>query len=280
MAWTEWEKIPGPGGYEWQAIILEKKFHKELEGGIARLTMNRPPMNLVNGTALLEHSVAFEMLSRDTTIGAVIVTATGDRSFCSGGDVEWEEKEIAKLSVGGGGGGFGTEKMRQPVIAAVKGWCVGYGNHFAYRMDLTIAADNAKFAQNGPAVGSPADGYLVTYLIDVVGEKKAREIWMLCRRYTAWEALEMGLVNAVVPLARIEEETDKWCERILELSPGCIEMLKASFNTHSDYFRSYNRDHQRAMYPHWFEGPEITEAQRSFLEKRPSYFWKHRTPSG
>ena len=275
MAWTEWEKIPGPGGYEWQTIILEKKSHKELEGGVARLTFNRPPMNLVNTLALTEHSVAFEMLGRDRSIGVVIVAAVGDRSFCSGGDVEWEEKEIGKLSAGGGGG-FGTEKVRQPVIAAVKGWCVGYGNHFAYRCDLTIAADNAKFAQNGPAVGSPADGYLVGYLIDVVGQKKAREMWMLCRRYTAMEALEMGLINAVVPLAKLDEEVDKWCERILELSPGCIEILKASFETWTHEFRGYNRDHQRMMYPDWFEGSEMKEAQRSFLEKRRTYFWKAR----
>lgn len=274
MAWTEWEKIPGPDGYEWQTIILEKKFHKELEGGVARLTFNRPPMNLVNSLALREHSVAFEMLGRDKMIGVVLVTAVGDRSFCSGGDVEWEEQEIGKLSAESAG--FGTDKVRQPVIAVVKGWCVGYGNHFAYRCDLTIAADNAKFAQNGPAVGSPADGYLVAYLIDVVGQKKAREIWMLCRRYTAMEALEMGLINAVVPLAKLDEEVDKWCERILELSPGCIEILKASFENWTDHLKYYNRHQQRLMYPDWFEGLEIKEAQRSFLEKRPAVFWRAR----
>jgi naphthoate synthase/2-ketocyclohexanecarboxyl-CoA hydrolase len=232
-------------------------------------------MNLVNALALREHAIAFELLSKDRTVGAVVVTAVGDRSFCSGGDLEWEEKEVGKLSIDAPG--FGPDKVRQPVIAAVKGWCVGYGNHFAYRCDLTIAADNAKFAQNGPAVGSPADGYSVAYLIDVVGQKKAREIWMLCRRYTAMEALDMGLVNAVVPLAKLDEEVDKWCERILELSPGCVEILKASFETWTQPWKGYNRTHQREMYPHWFEGPEIKEAQRSFLEKRRPYFWKNRT---
>lgn len=274
MAWTEWEKIPGPDGYEWQTIILEKKYHKELEGGVARLTMNKPPMNLVNSLVLREHGVAFEALGRDKTIGVVVVTGAGDRAFCAGGDVEWEEKEISKLTVEAPS--FGTDQVRQPVIAVVKGWCIGYGNHFAYRCDLTIAADNARFGQNGPAVGSPADGYLVAYLIDVLGEKKAREMWMLCRRYTAVEALDMGLINAVVPLARLDEEVDKWCERIIELSPGCIEMLKASFETWNGHLKGYRRHHQRLMYPDWFEGSEIKEAQRSFIEKRRASFWRAR----
>jgi naphthoate synthase/2-ketocyclohexanecarboxyl-CoA hydrolase len=275
MEWTEWEPIPGPNQYEWQTILLEKKYHKELEGGVARMTWNRPPMNLINMTALQEHSVAFEMLSKDKSIGVIIVTGTGDKAFSAGGDVAWEEKEIGKLSVAPGEG-FSPAKCRQPVIAAVKGWVVGYGNHFAYRCDLTIAADNARFAQNGPAVGSPADGYLVAYLIDVLGQKKAREMWMLCRRYTAMEALDMGLINAVAPLAELDNEVDKWCKRILELSPGCVEMLKASFESWTDHFKGYTRHEQRLMYPDWFEGFEIKEAQRSFLEKRPAYFWKAR----
>lgn len=272
--WGVWERLTGPRGYEWQMIIYERKYHKELEGGVVRITMNRPPMNLLNTTMLREMSVAYEQASRDRTVGVVLLTGAGDVAFCAGGDVAWEEQELGTLGTGGGGG-FGSERVRQPVIAVVKGWCVGGGNHIAYRCDLTIAADDARFAQNGPRVGSPADGYLVAYLISAVGQKKAREIWMLCRRYIAQEALEMGLINAVVPLARLDEEVDQWCEEILSLSPGCVEILKASFEMYLDHIKGHTGfDIQQKLYPHWFEGAEIREAQRAFMEKRVPYFWK------
>jgi naphthoate synthase/2-ketocyclohexanecarboxyl-CoA hydrolase len=165
---------------------------------------------------------------------------------------------------------------RKPVIAAVKGYCMGMGNCLAYFSDFTIAAENAVFAQGGPRVANPVDGYVVAYLVSVVGAKKAREIYMLCRRYTAQEALEMKLVNAVVPLEKIDAEVDKWCEEILTLSPGCIEVLKATFDMEIDYMAGSYGQLARLMFPDWFTSSESKEGPRAFLEKRRPNFWKIR----
>lgn len=271
--WTAWEKMG-----DFTDIIYEKKYHQEYRGGVARVTINRPEkLNAFTAHTQDEMFRAFYDASHDPMIGVVVLTGAGERAFCTGGDVEWEE-----------GGGLEEQfywrfppnqivrMCRKPVIAMVKGWCIGGGNHLAYMCDFTIAADNARFGQNGPRVSSPADGYVVAYLTRVVGAKKAREIWMLCRRYTAQEALEMGLVNNVVPLDKLEEEVDQWCEEILGLSPGCIEILKASFDADIDYLVGLQGVHSRLMYPDWFKSAEGKEGARAFLEKRKPAFWKLR----
>ncbi len=145
-----------------------------------------------------------------------------------------------------------------------------------YCCDFTLAADNAVFGQNGPRVGSAADGWYVTYLTRVVGAKKAREIWMFARRYTAQEALQMGLVNKVVPLNKLDEEVDRWCEEILSLSPSCIEVLKTAFDSDVDYMRGQNGHWANLMYPDVVDSPEVKEAQQAFMEKRAPDFWKVR----
>lgn len=164
---------------------------------------------------------------------------------------------------------------RKPVLAAVQGYCLGGHNHMAYCCDFTIAADNAKFGQAGPKVSSPADGFFVPYLTKVVGAKRAREMWMLCRRYPAEEALQMGLVNQVVPLDSLEQAVDQWCEELLAVSPGCLEILKASFDQEMDGYAEMGVISGQ-FYPDWFDMPEGKEGGAAFTEKRPPSFWSLR----
>jgi 1,4-dihydroxy-2-naphthoyl-CoA synthase len=158
--------------------------------------------------------------------------------------------------------------LGKPVIAAVKGYCIGYGNHFAYHCDFTIAADNAQFGQTGPRVGSPAGGSPVAYLARVIGQKRAREMWMLCRRYTAQEALQMGLINTVVPISQLDEEVDKWCQELLEKNPTCLQILKASFDNEIEDMPHAAAYYPSLIAPHFFGSEEQREAQNAFLEKR------------
>jgi naphthoate synthase/2-ketocyclohexanecarboxyl-CoA hydrolase len=172
-------------------------------------------------------------------------------------------------------------QCRKPVRAAVRGYAIGGGHHLAYMCDFTVAADNAIFGQVGPRIGSPADGYYVPYLTRVVGAKKAREMWMLCRRYNAQQALAMGLANAVVPLADLDAEVDRWCEEILALSPTCIEILKAAFDAETGLLEGAVGTQgiwSNLMYPEFFDSAEVKEAQQAFFEKRPPNFWQFRRP--
>jgi naphthoate synthase/2-ketocyclohexanecarboxyl-CoA hydrolase len=164
---------------------------------------------------------------------------------------------------------------RKPIIAAVQGYCLGGHNHMAYCCDFTIAAESATFGQAGPKVSSPADGFFVPYLTKVVGAKKAREMWMLCRRYTAQQALEMGLVNSVVPDDQLEQEVEKWCEELLAVSPGCLEILKAAFDQEMDGYTEMGVISSQ-FYPDWFDMPEGKEGGFAFVEKRKPEFWKLR----
>ena len=271
MSWSEWKSVQK---ISFTDIIYEKKHHHSLGGGAARITINRPKkLNAFTDHTQDEMFHAIYDASHDPTIGVVVLTGAGDQAFCTGGDVEWEEKGLREQFYWRYAPDQLARICRKPIIAAVKGWCIGGGNHLAYFCDFTIAADNAKFGQNGPRVASPADGYIVAYLTRVVGAKKAREMWMLCRRYTASEALAMGLINAVVPLDKLDEEVDKWCEELLALSPGCIEILKASFDMEIDYMAGSYGQLSRQMYPDWFSSPEAEEGPKAFMEKRKPNFW-------
>ncbi|MBI3031814.1 MAG: enoyl-CoA hydratase/isomerase family protein, partial [Candidatus Rokubacteria bacterium] len=203
----------------------------ELKGHVARITINRPKQyNAFTGDTLKELTLAFEGAGTDEEVGVIVLTGAGDKAFCAGGDVNWEkegglERQVLEpytlhLTV---------SRCPKPVIARVNGYCIGGGNHLAYFCDFTIAAEHAVFGQNGPRVGSPASGAIVSYLTRVVGAKRAREMSMLCRRYTAQQALEMGLVNAVVPMEKLDDEVTRWCDELLALSPTCLKVLKASF---------------------------------------------------
>ncbi len=274
MAWTQWQKV---AEFNFTDIIYEKK-RLDAGGGVARVTINRPDrLNAFTGHTVTEIATALDDASHETATGVVILTGTGERAFCAGGDVEWEA-----------GGGLRRQFYhslvpnhflricRKPIIAAVRGYAIGAGNHLAYCCDFTIAAENAIFGQNGPRVASPADGYPVAYLTRVVGAKKAREMWMLCRRYNAQQALDMGLVNAVVPMAKLDGEVDKWCEEILALNPTCIEVLKATFDSDIDYMAGSFGRMSSLMAPGFFEGPDPQEAADAFFKKRKPDFWQFR----
>jgi naphthoate synthase len=224
----------------WKSIQTFTDIRLEKSGGIGKITINRPEVrNAFRPLTVKELSLAFEIVREDPEIGVVILTGEGPDAFCSGGDQR----------VRGDSGYIGSDgvprlnildvqkqirSLPKPVVAMVAGYAVGGGHVLHVVCDLTIAADNARFGQTGPQVGSFYGGFGASYLADVVGQKKAREIWFLCRQYDAQEALRMGLVNTVVPLAELENETINWCNRMLEMSPLALRLLKSSFNAGLD----------------------------------------------
>jgi len=271
VGWSDWEQVDGDG-FDFVEIRYEKKRHADLGGGIARVTIDKADQyNSMTLATVDEMFRAFYDASHDPSIGAIVVAGAG-RNFGAGGDVEWERWGLRGAFYNRYPHNRLIRMSRKPVIAAVQGYCLGGHNHMAYCCDFTIAADDAKFGQAGPKVSSPADGFFVPYLTKVVGAKKAREMWMLCRRYSADEALEMGLVNKVVPLAELDEAVDAWCEELLKVSPGCLEILKAAFDQEMDGYSEMGVISSQ-MYPDWFDMPEGKEGGAAFVDKRPPRFW-------
>ena len=269
---SDWTVVTGDGLDGFAEIVYEKRHHRTLGGGVARVALNKPEkMNAMTVATVDEMFRAFYDASHDPSIGVIIVAGRG-KHFGAGGDVVWERWGLREAFYNRYPHNRLMRMSRKPVIAQVQGYCIGGHNHMAYCCDFTIAADNAVFGQAGPRVSSPADGYFVPYLTRVVGAKKARELWMLCRKYKADEALEMGLVNTVVPLERLEAEVEKWCEELLSLSPGCLEILKAAFDQEMDGYKEPCAI-SAAMYPDWFDMPEGKEGGAAFVEKRPAKFW-------
>ena len=250
---------------KFEDIIYEK------QDGIATITMNRPKVyNAFRIRMLREMARAFEDAELDRGVGVVVLTGAGDKSFCTGGD----SKEA------GDSAGYGKEMdywhtrvhqairtVPKPVIAAVNGYAIGGGHILHMLCDLTIAAEHAKFGQAGPRVGSFDAGFGAAYLARIVGEKKAREIWFLCRQYTAKEALEMGLVNKVVPLEELMKEVKTWCLEILALSPTALKFIKAAFNADSDSIFGIEQLSMGAVRLYW-ENPEALEGRQAYREKR------------
>jgi len=268
----DWSVVTGEGLESFAEIVYEKRHHRTLGGGVARVSMNKPDkMNALTLATVDEMFRAFYDASHDPSIGVIVVAARG-KHFGAGGDVVWERWGLREAFYNRYPHNRLIRMSRKPVIAQVQGYCIGGHNHMAYCCDFTIAADNAVFGQAGPRVSSPADGYFVPYLTKVVGAKKARELWMLCRKYKADQALEMGLINTVVPLERLEAEVEKWCEELLAVSPGCLEILKAAFDQEMDGYKE-SCAISAAMYPDWFDMPEGKEGGAAFVEKRPARFW-------
>lgn len=251
----------------------------EVYDGIAKITINRPEVrNAFRPLTVMELMDAFEAVRQDPSIGVAILTGAGDKAFCSGGDQRVrgeggyvDDQGVPRLNV--------LDLQRQirllpkPVIAMVAGYAIGGGHVLHLVCDLTIAADNAVFGQTGPRVGSFDAGYGATLLARIVGHKKAREIWYLCRQYSAQEALEMGLVNAVVPLERLEEETVQWAREILEKSPMAIRVLKAAFNADTDGLAGIQQLAGDATLLYYLTD-EAKEGHHAFLEKRKPDFSK------
>lgn len=255
-------------------ILYEKK------GGVAWITINRPEVrNAFRTRTVHELTDAFLDARFDPAVGVAVLTGAGDKAFCSGGD----QKER-------GTGGYSADGQRpmnvdalhtairhcpKPVIAMVNGYAIGGGHVLHILCDLTIAADTALFGQTGPRVGSVDAGYGTGYLARVVGEKKAREIWYLCRQYTAAEALAMGLVNKVVPLRELRAEVERWCQELLDKSPTALRLAKQSFNIDSEQ-RGGVAEFAGTALNLYYQTEEAMEGRNAFVEKRGVDFRKFR----
>src|SRR5258705_6418674 len=249
----------------------------ETSDGIAKITINRPEVrNAFRPATVLEMSKAFEAARDDPDIGVVILTGAGTEAFCSGGDQRVrgddgyvDAKGTGRLNV------LDLQvqirRLPKPVVAMVAGYAIGGGHVLHVVCDLTIAADNARFGQTGPRVGSFDGGYGAGLLARIVGQKKAREIWFLCRQYDATAALEMGLVNTVVPLADLEVETVAWCREMLGHSPLALRMIKASCNAADDGLAGIQQLAGDATLLYYM-GEEAQEGKRAYLEKRKPDF--------
>jgi naphthoate synthase len=262
---------------EWRTAREYTDILYEKADGIAKVTINRPEVrNAFRPQTVAELMDAFADAREDPEIGVVLFTGAGDKAFCSGGDqrVRGEggyvgEDQVPRLNV--------LDLQRQikylpkPVIAVVAGYAIGGGHVLHMICDLTIAAENARFGQTGPRVGSFDAGYGATYMARVVGHKKAREIWYLCRQYDAQQALEMGLVNAVVPLERLQDEAVEWAREILRMSPVALRCLKAAFNADTDGLAGIQDLAGNATMLYYMT-EEAQEGHRAYLEKRPPDF--------
>lgn len=267
---TDWVKVEG---MELTDVVYERR------PGCARVTINRPEaFNSFRTNTAKELARVFEDAGYDDRVGVVVFTGAGTKAFCAGGDAkEAEAGYSAELLRYVGKVHSTIREMPKPVIAAVNGYAIGGGQVFQQVCDLSIAADTAKFGQAGPKVGSFDAAYGAAYLTRVVGEKKAREIWYLCRMYTSKEALDMGLINAVVAPDKLEAEVDRWCDEILQKSPGALKALKEAFNLQTAEIRGL----EILMFDlewKYYATPEAAEWKKAFWEKRPPEWQKFRRP--
>ncbi len=245
--------------------------------GVAWITINRPQVrNAFRSRTVDELVAAFRRAWGDPDIGVVVLTGAGDKAFCSGGD----QKERRDSGYGEAEQGIGLDvaslhavirNIPKPVIAMVNGYAIGGGHVLHVLCDLSIAADTAIFGQTGPRVGSVDPGFGTAFLARVVGEKKAREIWYMCRQYTAEEALAMGLVNKVVPANQLRAEVEAWCAELLEKSPTALQLAKYSFNADTDHIHGITEMGFSAL-ELYYQTPEAMEGRNAFVEKRKPDF--------
>jgi naphthoate synthase len=267
------------------------------QAGIAWITINRPEVrNAFRTRTVHELTDAFQDARWDPAVGVVVLTGAGDRAFCSGGDQKERgsggySADSDRPAVGGGevpptsrhfsrpmyvdGLHSAIRHCPKPVIAMVNGFAIGGGHVLHVLCDLSIASENAVFGQTGPRVGSVDAGHGTGYLARVVGEKKAREIWYLCRQYSAQEALQMGLVNKVVPLPDLRAEVEQWCRELLDKSPTALALAKQSFNIDSEP-RAGVAEFASTALNLYYQTEEAMEGRNAFVEKRPVNFKKYR----
>jgi len=275
---TEWQRSGPEPGKDYSDIWYDTVLY-DTGGGVAKITINRPEVrNAFRPTTLFELSHAFSVARDDPKIGVIILTGAGEAAFCSGGDqkIRGDDGYVGLDGVGRLNVldlQVQIRRLPKPVIAMVAGYAIGGGHVLHVCCDLTIAADNAIFGQTGPKVGSFDGGYGSWLLAQTVGLKKAREIWYLCRQYTAAEALAMGLVNAVVPLASLEEETLKWSNELLAKSPLALRMLKGALNAVTDGAAGMQQFAGDATMLYYMS-EEAQEGRDAFKEKRVPDFAK------
>jgi naphthoate synthase len=288
MAATDWTKEQearsiAPAA-DWQQAGDYADIRYETADGIAKVTIDRPEVrNAFRPQTLIEVSDALARAREDTSVGVIILTGEGPLAFCSGGDQRVRgdsgylgDDEAARSGVGR----FHVtdlhiqmRRLPKPIVAMVAGYAIGGGHVLHVVCDLTIAADNARFGQTGPKVGSFDGGFGAASLAGLVGAKKAKEIWFLCRQYDAEQALEMGLVNRVVPLEQLEEETVAWCREMLELSPFSLRLMKASFNAAEDGLAGIQQlAHDTNLL--FYGSEEAQEGRDAYREKRKPDFGK------
>jgi dihydroxynaphthoic acid synthetase len=262
---------------EFKEVIYSKK------DGVATIIINRPEKyNACTPVTIYELTQALTDAWVDTGVGVVVLTGAGDKAFCTGGDQSLRDKggyagtiAALPLEVGWQQVSLLIRTIPKPVIARVNGFAIGGGNVFQVVCDLSIASETAQFGQAGPRVGSFDPGYGTGDLARTVGMKKAKEIWYLCRRYSAREALEMGLVNAVVPPDKLDEEVDKWCQELLDKSPTALKMLKYSFHGETDGVMGISNLGIGGL-SMFYETDESLEGKTAFLEKRKPAYAKYR----
>jgi naphthoate synthase len=263
--------------FEWVSERNYEDILYETYNGIAKITINRPEVrNAFRPKTVMELIDAFAYARDDSKVGVIVLTGAGEKAFCSGGDQSVRghggyvgEDEIPRLNV------LDLQRLirviPKPVIAMVAGYAIGGGHVLHVVCDITIAADNAVFGQTGPKVGSFDAGYGAGYLARIIGHKKAKEIWYLCRQYNAEEALEMGLVNTVVPYEKLEEETVQWASEMLEKSPTALRFLKAAFNADTDGLAGLQQLAGDATLL-YYTTEEAKEGRDAFKEKRKPDF--------
>jgi naphthoate synthase len=277
---TDWTDAAASAGEPYADIRYEKS--APAQPGIAKITIARPEVrNAFRPRTIVEISRALEDAREDAEVGVIVLTGDGPDAFCSGGDQRVRgdagyltEEQIGTTRVGR----FHVtdlhvqiRRLPKPVVAMVAGYAIGGGHVLHLVCDLTIAADNARFGQVGPRVGSFDGGFGASVLASLVGPKKAKEIWFLCRQYSAQEALQMGLVNTVVPLEQLEDETVAWCREMLAMSPFALRMVKASFHASEDGFAGIQQlAHDANLL--FYGNEEAQEGRDAYREKRPPDF--------
>ena len=270
----------GNDAVEWVAggDYTDIRYELSREPGIAKITINRPEVrNAFRPQTVVELSDAFARAREDTSVGVIVLTGEGPDAFCSGGD-QRVRGDSGYQSEPGTIGRFHVTDLHvqirrtpKPVVAMVAGYAIGGGHVLHVVCDLTIAAENARFGQSGPRVGSFDGGYGASILAAQVGQKRAKEIWFLCRQYDARQALDWGLVNAVVPLEQLERETVAWCREMLALSPFALRLLKASFNAAEDGLAGVQQlAHDANLL--FYGSEEAAEGRTAYIEKRPPDF--------
>jgi naphthoate synthase len=277
---TTWTDATVAGSFDFADIRYEKSAGDG--AGIAKITIARPEVrNAFRPRTIVEISQALDDAREDTEIGVIVLTGEGSEAFCSGGDqrVRGDSGYLSEDAAGKAGVGrfhvtdlhIQIRRLPKPVVAMVAGYAIGGGHVLHLVCDLTIAADNARFGQVGPRVGSFDGGFGAGLLANLVGPKKAKEIWFLCRQYSAEEAREMGMVNTVVPLDRLEHETVQWCREMLVLSPFALRLLKASFNAAEDGLSGIQQlAHDANLL--FYGNEEAQEGRDAYREKREPDF--------